>query len=161
MQGVRVRLLCCGDCSIERTLWLANAAPCVVSAADLSVGFLSVLVDLIWRLTEEWYAGNAMCKLVKYVQVSPAPTASTGDPRWAFRGGLEATVEHRLACHSPSRHPPPPPPPPPPPITTPPPPLPPPPAASPSDRHSFHKDTRVINRRWLVGRKCRQIWRTK
>lgn len=36
---------------------------------DLSVGLISVLTDLIWRMTVSWNAGNAMCKFVRFLQV--------------------------------------------------------------------------------------------
>ena len=36
--------------------------------SDLSVGWLLVLTDIIWKVTIEWYAGNVMCKLVKFFQ---------------------------------------------------------------------------------------------
>ena len=39
-------------------------------AVDLLVGLLSVTTDLVWHITVQWYAGNAMCKLVRYLQVS-------------------------------------------------------------------------------------------
>ncbi|VEN47316.1 unnamed protein product, partial [Callosobruchus maculatus] len=37
--------------------------------ADLSVGLISVLTDLIWRITITWNAGNVACKVVKFLQV--------------------------------------------------------------------------------------------
>ncbi|CAH1116022.1 unnamed protein product [Phaedon cochleariae] len=37
--------------------------------ADLSVGLISVLTDLIWRTTVSWNAGNVACKVVKFLQV--------------------------------------------------------------------------------------------
>lgn len=36
------------------------------ACADLSVAFFLVLSDLFWHQAEHWYAGNAMCKIVKY-----------------------------------------------------------------------------------------------
>ncbi|KAL5006007.1 hypothetical protein ScPMuIL_017165 [Solemya velum] len=41
-----------------------------LAIADLSVGFLFVLTDAIWKLTIEWHAGNVICKVVKFGQVS-------------------------------------------------------------------------------------------
>ena len=38
---------------------------------DLLVGLVNVLTDLIWKFTVEWYAGNFMCKLVRFMQVGP------------------------------------------------------------------------------------------
>lgn len=35
---------------------------------DLLVGFISVLTDIVWRTTVTWHAGNAACKLVRFVQ---------------------------------------------------------------------------------------------
>jgi neuropeptide S receptor 1 len=37
---------------------------------DLSVGLISVLTDIVWRATVAWYAGNAACKIIKFLQVS-------------------------------------------------------------------------------------------
>ncbi|CAH1098579.1 unnamed protein product [Psylliodes chrysocephalus] len=37
--------------------------------ADLSVGLISVLTDLIWRTTVSWYAGNVACKIIKFLQI--------------------------------------------------------------------------------------------
>ncbi|KAL3853989.1 hypothetical protein ACJMK2_013273, partial [Sinanodonta woodiana] len=34
----------------------------------LSVGWLFVLTDIIWKVTIVWYAGNVGCKLVKFAQ---------------------------------------------------------------------------------------------
>lgn len=39
-----------------------------LAIADLSVGFVFVLTDLIWNITVVWYAGNIGCKLIKYLQ---------------------------------------------------------------------------------------------
>ncbi|BET01232.1 receptor [Nesidiocoris tenuis] len=36
--------------------------------ADLSVGLISVLTDIIWRITVEWKAGGAACKIVRFMQ---------------------------------------------------------------------------------------------
>ena len=33
---------------------------------------ISVMTDIVWRITEHWYAGAAMCKIVRYLQVSVA-----------------------------------------------------------------------------------------
>lgn len=38
-------------------------------SADLMVGLISVVTDLVWHITVQWYAGNAVCKLVRYLQV--------------------------------------------------------------------------------------------
>ncbi|XP_016988368.1 cardioacceleratory peptide receptor [Drosophila rhopaloa] len=37
--------------------------------ADLSVGLLNVLTDIIWRTTIEWRAGNVACKVIRFSQV--------------------------------------------------------------------------------------------
>ncbi|KAL3272407.1 hypothetical protein HHI36_013883 [Cryptolaemus montrouzieri] len=37
--------------------------------ADLCVGVISVLTDIIWRVTVSWYAGNIACKIIKFLQV--------------------------------------------------------------------------------------------
>ena len=41
----------------------------LVSRADLATGLLSVLTDIVWKSTVEWHAGNAGCKIIKYLQV--------------------------------------------------------------------------------------------
>uniref|UniRef100_A0A182Y5B6 G-protein coupled receptors family 1 profile domain-containing protein n=1 Tax=Anopheles stephensi TaxID=30069 RepID=A0A182Y5B6_ANOST len=40
-----------------------------LAIADLCVGLLSVLTDIIWRITVVWRAGNAACKAIRFVQV--------------------------------------------------------------------------------------------
>ena len=37
--------------------------------SDLSVGLISVTTDIAWHVTVQWFAGNTMCKLVRYLQV--------------------------------------------------------------------------------------------
>ncbi|KAL0274149.1 UNVERIFIED_CONTAM: hypothetical protein PYX00_006642 [Menopon gallinae] len=37
--------------------------------ADLSVGLISVLTDIIWRMTVTWKAGNIACKVIRFLQV--------------------------------------------------------------------------------------------
>ncbi|XP_057341809.1 cardioacceleratory peptide receptor-like isoform X3 [Microplitis mediator] len=36
---------------------------------DLLVGLISVLTDIVWRVTIIWHAGNIACKLIKFFQV--------------------------------------------------------------------------------------------
>ncbi|XP_046420552.1 cardioacceleratory peptide receptor [Neodiprion pinetum] len=36
--------------------------------ADLLVGLISVLTDIVWRTTVAWYAGNVACKLIRFMQ---------------------------------------------------------------------------------------------
>jgi 7 transmembrane receptor (rhodopsin family) len=40
------------------------------SFADLLVGLLNVLTDIIWRLTVSWRAGNIACKVIRFVEVT-------------------------------------------------------------------------------------------
>jgi len=40
-----------------------------IIVVDLLVAMVSVMTDIIWRITEHWYAGAAMCKIVRYLQV--------------------------------------------------------------------------------------------
>ncbi|XP_037089358.1 cardioacceleratory peptide receptor-like isoform X2 [Pollicipes pollicipes] len=40
-----------------------------LALADLSVGLISVVTDVVWKLTVEWYADGITCKIVKYFQV--------------------------------------------------------------------------------------------
>jgi len=50
--------------------WAENHRTAVV---DLLVALISVLTDIIWRIMEHhWYAGAAMCKIVRYLQVKAA-----------------------------------------------------------------------------------------
>jgi hypothetical protein len=42
----------------------------IVDFADLAVGLINVLTDIIWKMTVAWYAGNIACKLVRFFQVS-------------------------------------------------------------------------------------------
>ena len=36
---------------------------------DLTVGLISVLTDIVWRITVTWHAGNFCCKLIRFFQV--------------------------------------------------------------------------------------------
>ncbi|KAF3425272.1 hypothetical protein E2986_10624 [Frieseomelitta varia] len=36
--------------------------------ADLLVGLISVLTDIVWRTTVTWHAGNVGCKLIRFMQ---------------------------------------------------------------------------------------------
>jgi hypothetical protein len=36
---------------------------------DLSVGLISVLTDIVWRITIAWNAGNVACKVIRFLQV--------------------------------------------------------------------------------------------
>lgn len=38
------------------------------SISDLCVGLLNVLVDIAWRFTVTWEAGNLACKFIKFMQ---------------------------------------------------------------------------------------------
>ncbi|KAK3859392.1 hypothetical protein Pcinc_034499 [Petrolisthes cinctipes] len=40
-----------------------------LALADLSVGVISVLTDLVWKSTVSWHAGNLGCKAVRFAQV--------------------------------------------------------------------------------------------
>ncbi|XP_076048545.1 cardioacceleratory peptide receptor-like isoform X2 [Oratosquilla oratoria] len=39
-----------------------------LALADLSVGLISVLTDIVWKSTVSWNAGNAACKIVRFAQ---------------------------------------------------------------------------------------------
>nr|CAD7586140.1 unnamed protein product [Timema genevievae] len=41
-----------------------------LALADLTVGLISVLTDIIWRITVTWHAGNLACKFIRFAQVS-------------------------------------------------------------------------------------------
>lgn len=36
---------------------------------DLSVGVISVLTDIVWKITVAWHAGNIACKVIRFSQV--------------------------------------------------------------------------------------------
>ncbi|XP_076370026.1 cardioacceleratory peptide receptor-like [Tachypleus tridentatus] len=40
-----------------------------LALADLSVGLIQVLADIIWRMTVDFHGGKVVCKLVRYLQV--------------------------------------------------------------------------------------------
>ncbi|CAH1395694.1 unnamed protein product [Nezara viridula] len=40
-----------------------------LAIADLAVGLISVLTDIVWRVTIAWHAGNVACKVIRYLQV--------------------------------------------------------------------------------------------
>jgi len=42
-----------------------------LAAADLCVGLISVLTDIIWKVTITWEAGLVACKLIRFSQVRP------------------------------------------------------------------------------------------
>jgi len=35
----------------------------------LSVGVISVLTDIVWKITVAWHAGNIACKVIRFSQV--------------------------------------------------------------------------------------------
>nr|CAD7393268.1 unnamed protein product [Timema cristinae] len=39
-----------------------------LALADLTVGLISVLTDIIWRITVTWHAGNLACKFIRFAQ---------------------------------------------------------------------------------------------
>ncbi|XP_076163074.1 crustacean cardioactive peptide receptor isoform X1 [Ptiloglossa arizonensis] len=39
-----------------------------LALADLLVGLISVLTDIVWRTTVTWHAGNIACKLIRFMQ---------------------------------------------------------------------------------------------
>ncbi|CAL4066538.1 unnamed protein product, partial [Meganyctiphanes norvegica] len=39
-----------------------------LALADLSVGLITVLSDMIWKITVTWLAGNFMCKIVNFAR---------------------------------------------------------------------------------------------
>jgi len=40
-----------------------------LAIADLSVGLISVLTDIVWKITVSWHAGNIACKVIRFSQV--------------------------------------------------------------------------------------------
>jgi neuropeptide S receptor 1 len=45
-----------------------------LAAADLCVGLISVLTDIIWKITISWEAGIVVCKLIRFLQVPSLTT---------------------------------------------------------------------------------------
>ncbi|NP_001076795.1 cardioacceleratory peptide receptor 2 [Tribolium castaneum] len=41
---------------------------CQLAIADLAVGLISVSTDIAWRITVAWYAGNVLCKIIRFLQ---------------------------------------------------------------------------------------------
>ncbi|XP_018319388.1 cardioacceleratory peptide receptor-like [Agrilus planipennis] len=39
-----------------------------LAIADLAVGLINVSTDIVWRITIAWYAGNVLCKLIRFLQ---------------------------------------------------------------------------------------------
>ena len=39
-----------------------------LAAADLCVGLISVLTDIIWKITISWQAGLIACKIIRFLQ---------------------------------------------------------------------------------------------
>ncbi|KAF5298330.1 hypothetical protein FQR65_LT01108, partial [Abscondita terminalis] len=39
-----------------------------LAIADLSVGLINVSTDIVWRITISWYAGNILCKFIRFMQ---------------------------------------------------------------------------------------------
>lgn len=40
-----------------------------LAVADLIVTIFCNVTDVIWAITVQWFAGNSMCKLAKYLQL--------------------------------------------------------------------------------------------
>ncbi|KAG8232630.1 hypothetical protein J437_LFUL012476 [Ladona fulva] len=65
-----------GNCAVLTALLLAKASRksrmnffiMHLAIADLSVGLISVLTDIVWRITVSWNAGNVACKLIRFLQ---------------------------------------------------------------------------------------------
>lgn len=45
-----------------------NSGPHLIKT-DLSVGVISVLTDIVWKITVAWHAGNIACKVIRFSQV--------------------------------------------------------------------------------------------
>lgn len=56
---------------------------------DLSVGVISVLTDIVWKITVAWHAGNIACKVIRFSQVSFLPSPVGG-------GGFNIFSWHRI-----------------------------------------------------------------
>ncbi|XP_018497696.2 cardioacceleratory peptide receptor [Galendromus occidentalis] len=73
--SVLFTLIVIGNCAVLATLVTSknrksrmNFFIMHLAIADLLVGLVTVLTDILWKLMVEWHAGNAMCKIVKYAQ---------------------------------------------------------------------------------------------
>ncbi|KAF7267530.1 hypothetical protein GWI33_019236 [Rhynchophorus ferrugineus] len=53
--------------------------------ADLSVGLISVLTDIIWRMTIAWYAGDISCKFIKFAQVNQPQCWIEFEEQWHWQ----------------------------------------------------------------------------
>lgn len=59
---------------ISFAVWWTNISNRSISSikiepfSDLMVGLISVLTDIVWRITIAWVAGNLACKLLRYLQ---------------------------------------------------------------------------------------------
>jgi len=40
-----------------------------LALADLMVGLINVLTDIVWRMTISWNIGNIPCKIIRFSQV--------------------------------------------------------------------------------------------
>ncbi|OQR69172.1 cardioacceleratory peptide receptor-like [Tropilaelaps mercedesae] len=74
--SVLFTLIVLGNCAVLATLLASknrksrmNFFIMHLAIADLLVGLVNVLTDILWKITVEWHAGNAMCKIVRYAQV--------------------------------------------------------------------------------------------
>ncbi|KAL1486890.1 hypothetical protein MTO96_031172 [Rhipicephalus appendiculatus] len=80
---IRVVVLCVigalslvGNSATLASIWTHRRRPSSLymllahlSVADLLVTFFCVLAEAVWTWTVQWVAGNALCKLVKFLQV--------------------------------------------------------------------------------------------
>ncbi|GAB6019981.1 hypothetical protein CHUAL_002735 [Chamberlinius hualienensis] len=64
-----------GNCAVLSALTLSKSKKSRMNffimhlaIADLSVGIISVLTDIVWKLTVSWYAGNSGCKIIRFLQ---------------------------------------------------------------------------------------------
>ena len=57
------------EISVSKNMILSYGVKSILSAAaDLCVGLISVLTDIIWKITISWEAGLIACKLIRFLQ---------------------------------------------------------------------------------------------
>jgi hypothetical protein len=66
--------------NIERTKF-EKTKNVVHSFKDLSVGVISVLTDIVWKITVAWHAGNIACKVIRFSQVRTRSINSLHSPK--------------------------------------------------------------------------------
>ena len=60
-------------CVVLERFVLMNTLQSVINVLvlllDICVALISVLTDIVWKITLHWYAGDVVCRVVRYLQV--------------------------------------------------------------------------------------------